>query len=208
MYFQLVQCFMQWVIYSFALIQSFGRSSINRFHTFSSRVSFSLCWALGPRLWFCDWNILLSAHCQKLVPSWQQYLQWIDTWTVYRDSPRVDMWNTIGSVSAETLRRGKNLLNSKTDTLEFFLPKILTRCKFSVSDSFAFYILCIRTLSSCIFFHFKIWHCVKFLIQNVAFETLKKFEKCKICGFQGAKRTEKCFFERTFFWKADMLKSF
>ena len=40
-------------------------------------------------------EIDFSAHYQKLVYFCEQYFRWIDTWRVYIDSPRVDMWITM-----------------------------------------------------------------------------------------------------------------
>ena len=49
-------------------------------------------------------NRLLFQSYQTLNHSWQQFFQWIDTWTVYRDSPPVEMWTTMCAVSVLTLQ--------------------------------------------------------------------------------------------------------
>ena len=86
------------------MILLFRRSSINAFRISFSKVSFSPCWAFCRLLWLFDLNRLLFAQYQLLSHSWQQYFHWIDTWRVYRDRPRVDMWNILGPVSAATIQ--------------------------------------------------------------------------------------------------------
>ena len=55
--------------------------------TFSSRVSFSRCWAFCPLFCFGGWKELHSARYQRIVYSWRQFRPWIgNSKSVYRQS--------------------------------------------------------------------------------------------------------------------------
>ena len=178
------------LIHWFAWLLSFGKSSLNPFYTCSSRGSFSLRWAFCPYLWFFSFKKLLSAHYQTLLHFWRQKFYWLDTWTVYKDSPRVDKWNTTAAVFIAILQQSKYYDEANT---VFWSPKRLKVFK--------------QNLTPCNFSYFEIWHSVKFLNQNDAFWIAwKKYD------FHGPKGTETWFFEGNFSenpvsWKTFISKS-
>ena len=102
--FQLLQFSMQKLIKLFALIISFAKDSKNAFCTFFYHHWF-FCKA-GHFVHFpvvlikVDW--LPFAHFQLHVHSRQQFSGLMGTRIVYRDSPRIDMWNRKRSISVAT----------------------------------------------------------------------------------------------------------
>ena len=49
-----------------------------------------------------------SAQYQTLLHFCRQNFYWLDTWKVYKDIPRVDMWNTTAAVFVAPLQQGKH----------------------------------------------------------------------------------------------------
>ena len=76
---------------------------------FCSRVSLSRCWAFCPLLCLFEKSKLLIAHYQTLGRSWQQFFYPVDTWRVYRDSPRVDKWKKLDPVSVAIFQRCQSI---------------------------------------------------------------------------------------------------